>query len=334
MVKVLTGDEVEEILQECCANGDVANYMEGGPEQFFELPALLGRGYWHNIQLRPGLQLSLSDVEKRQIHHYHIRQHPQPMPLTFSYYLLGGCRVENDGLKVTHEETAGQSYIYCVPTTAELERYPAEQRIRHVKLTLSPELLPAFSDRLHELPADLRMAVERPEKALLYVANRITPAQQSLLQQLFQAPYQGITRHFYLEAKVLELLALHFDQMLTAPSTRQLPANEVDRIYHAQTILNQNMSHPPSVSELARQVQLNERKLKEGFRQVFDTTVFGYLTQRRMQAACKLLAQQRSVSAVAAAVGYASSTAFSNAFRRQFGVSPKGYQLGQRHTFF
>ncbi|MEM6521433.1 MAG: AraC family transcriptional regulator [Cyanobacteria bacterium P01_C01_bin.70] len=36
------------------------------------------------------------------------------------------------------------------------------------------------------------------------------------------------------------------------------------------------------------------------------------------------------MAAVATAVGYDSSTAFSNAFRRQLGISPKGYQLKQR----
>jgi AraC-like DNA-binding protein len=46
-----------------------------------------------------------------------------------------------------------------------------------------------------------------------------------------------------------------------------------------------------------------------------------------MEKACQLLMQQRSVAAVAAAVGYASPTAFSGAFRRKFGVTPKAYQL-------
>ena len=143
-------------------------------------------------------------------------------------------------------------------------------------------------------------------------------------------PYQGITRYFYLEAKVLELLALQFDLMAPPTSTNHIPPKEVDRIYQAQAILDQNMSQPPSTAELARQVNLNERKLREGFRQVCDNTVFGYLTQQRMQTACKLLTQQRSIAAVATAIGYDSSTAFSNAFRRQFGMSPKGYQLKQR----
>ena len=146
-------------------------------------------------------------------------------------------------------------------------------------------------------------------------------------------PFQGVTRQVYLEAKVLELLALHLDQILPKAHLQPLPTNEVDRIHQAQEILIQNLATPPCVSELARQVHLNERKLKEGFRQVFNTTVFGYLTQQRMARACQLLSQQKSIPMVAAAVGYASSTAFSGAFRRRFGISPKQYQLEQRRKF-
>jgi AraC-like DNA-binding protein len=74
-------------------------------------------------------------------------------------------------------------------------------------------------------------------------------------------------------------------------------------------------------------VGINDRKLKQGFRQVLDTTVFGYLTHKRMEVACQLLRQQRSVAAVAAAVGYDSPTAFSGAFKRKFSITPKAYQL-------
>ena len=59
--------------------------------------------------------------------------------------------------------------------------------------------------------------------------------------------------------------------------------------------------------------------------------MFGYLQQYRMEQA-QLLLQDRelSVAKVAATVGYRSPEAFSTAFRRQFAVSPKAYQLGRR----
>ena len=322
MAKVLTGTEVEEILQECRANGEVADYVTGA-EQFFELPPCLGRGYWRHIQLRPGLQLNVSDLEKRHIHRSYIQQHPKSMPLTLSYFLSGGCRVENDGIKGVQEEVAGKSYFYCLPSTAEVEQYQAEQRILKINLKIHPDLFPTLSDRIHELPTDIRNAIEHPGQTMLYSASRITPAQQRVLKQILQCAYQGITRQFYLEAKVLELLALHFDQMLAPANIRPVAASDIDRIYQAREILTQEMTCPPSLADLARQVQLNERKLKEGFRQVFGTTVFGYLQKYRMQQARQLLiAGGTTVQETASYVGYASRSSFVAAFKKQFGITP------------
>ena len=327
MAKTLTGTEVDEILDECRANGEVADYTEGS-EQFFELPPALGKGYWREIQLRSGLQLDLSDLEKRQNHHHRVRQHPQPMPLTFSYYLAGGCLVENDGLQHPEEESAGHSYLYCLPATAEVEKYQAAERIRQVTLRVSPELMETFSDRIGELPTALKAAIEQPGQSILYYKNNISLKQQQVLKQLFQCTYQGLPRQLYLEAKGIELLALHLDQLLTtACGECKLPASDIDRIYHAREILKQNITQPPSLSELARLVQLNERKLKQGFRQVLGTTVFGYLHQYRMEQA-KLLLQTGNINVQETAkfVGYASRSSFVAAFKKRFNVTPSAYR--------
>ncbi|MEM9768140.1 MAG: helix-turn-helix domain-containing protein [Cyanobacteria bacterium P01_D01_bin.71] len=322
MAKVLTDKEVAAIFEGCQARGETVSY-ETETEQYIEVPQPLGRGYYRNIQLHPGLRLRISDSERRHIHRCQIQQHPQPMPLTFSYYLSGAGRVDNDGLKGVQEEVAGKSHLFCLPGTAEIEEYPAEQRICKVHIQIFPEMVQALSDRIHELPTDIRAAIEQPEKAMLYLASCITPMQQRVLKQILQCAYQGITRQLYLEAKVWELIALHFAQMLTLPNVKSLAATDIDRIHQAREILIHNMVCPPSLNDLARQVQLNERKLKEGFRQAFDTTVFGYLQNHRMQQARQLLMEGgTTVQEAASYVGYASRSSFVAAFKKQFGIPP------------
>ena len=89
--------------------------------------------------------------------------------------------------------------------------------------------------------------------------------------------------------------------------------------------------HSPSLIDLARQVGLNDRKLKEGFRHLFGATVFGYLRDYRLQQAKELLHDyDLTIASIATTVGYKSPEAFCNAFRRKFDVSPKAYQLRQR----
>ncbi|MBS7810300.1 helix-turn-helix transcriptional regulator [Roseococcus pinisoli] len=74
---------------------------------------------------------------------------------------------------------------------------------------------------------------------------------------------------------------------------------------------------------LARQVGLNEKKLKAGFRTQFGTSVIGFLQDVRLRAAHRLLLEGRSsVTEVAMAVGYANPSHFALMFRRRYGVSP------------
>ncbi|MHC5828351.1 MAG: helix-turn-helix transcriptional regulator, partial [Nostoc sp.] len=118
---------------------------------------------------------------------------------------------------------------------------------------------------------------------------------QVAVQQILQCPYQGVTKRMYLESKVWELVALIIQQEIQihqgSLEIYALRASEVDRVYHAKEILLKHHDNPPSLIQLARQAGLNDRKLKQGFRQVFGTTVFGYLHQYRMELAHKLLIQ-------------------------------------------
>lgn len=157
---------------------------------------------------------------------------------------------------------------------------------------------------------------------------------KQILQQLLQCPYQGLTRQLYLESKALELFSLQFaqwsDNSQRSPQIINFRSDDIERLHQAKEILIDNFCNPPSLIDLARQVGLNERKLKQGFQQIFGTTVFGYLQNYRMQQARQLLHNSNvTIASVAAAVGYRNSEAFSVAFQRQFAISPKAYQLGK-----
>lgn len=163
----------------------------------------------------------------------------------------------------------------------------------------------------------------------------ITPAMQVVLQQMLHCPHHGATRQMYLESKFVELLTLWLAQVEDQGGAdrpiadRSLPmkGSDLDRIYQARDILLQRFQTPPSLTDLARQVGLNDCTLKRQFKQVFGKTVFGYLHDYRMEQARRwLLDRQWSVTEVARRVGYTNLCAFSTAFRKKFGLSPRSFQ--------
>ncbi len=68
---------------------------------------------------------------------------------------------------------------------------------------------------------------------------------------------------------------------------------------------------------------LNEYKLKKGFKETFNNTIFGYLTDQRLQLAKQyLLDTQQTAAEISMQLGYATPQHFNNAFKKKFGITP------------
>ena len=146
------------------------------------------------------------------------------------------------------------------------------------------------------------------------------------LQQILQCPYQGITKQLYLESKALELITLQLHQLSEdrRPASKSLKLDDIDCIHLARDILIRNLDDPPSLLTLAKQSGINSFKLKQGFREIFNTTVFGYLHAYRMEEARRLLQLgELNVTQVAQTVGYDHPGKFAAAFKKKFGINPK-----------
>ncbi|MEM7794618.1 MAG: AraC family transcriptional regulator [Cyanobacteria bacterium P01_C01_bin.118] len=152
----------------------------------------------------------------------------------------------------------------------------------------------------------------------------ITPAMQQVIAQILSCPYRETTRRSYLKRKALKLISLYLDALCRPP----LPKADLDCIYDAAAILRNQITDPPTMEQLARQVYTNRFKLYQGFHAIYGTTPLGYLRNHRMHSAYHLLTTSDwSVSQVAAAVGHSNRSRFATAFRQNFGFKPKAFQL-------
>ena len=91
--------------------------------------------------------------------------------------------------------------------------------------------------------------------------------------------------------------------------------------------MHREPARPWQLAELARVGCVSRSVLAERFTQVLGMPPLTYLTQVRMhRAAQRLLRTGDPVADVARAVGYQSGAAFAQAFRREFGCSPRDYR--------
>jgi AraC-like DNA-binding protein len=290
-----------------------------------QCPVQLGQGVLRQINLRDGLVLDIANYQ----HHDDIIlcSYDQPHPLEYTFHLSG----DDSGLF-----RAIPYHLYGSGTSpAEQGREIANHPIQWLSVHIEPVVFQTFvGDRSGQVPDALQHLIGDPEQEFYVRSGQATPAMQIVLQQILHCPYQGFLQRMFLESKVWELMTLVLEQETEAQQGKQtrswLKPDDVDRIHQARAILLQQLSNPPCLTQLARQVGLNECSLKRGFRQVFGTTAFGYLHHYRLEQARQMLAtDDMTVGQVAQSIGFARNY-FTKAFCQKFGCTPGAYRKGQR----
>jgi AraC-like DNA-binding protein len=151
-----------------------------------------------------------------------------------------------------------------------------------------------------------------------------------ILDQIYNCHYQGAFYNIYLESKSMELiLRLLWETAESREpkiSDRFIPDHDKACIFRARDILIKAVDTPPSLKALAQKAGINDTKLKRGFRQMFGTTVFGYLRKYRMEQAEKILSQgTMNVDETAYTLGFHDTAHFIRQFRQHYGTTPGTY---------
>ncbi len=164
-----------------------------------------------------------------------------------------------------------------------------------------------------------------------YKDGVITPSMAIVLNQLINYSLNSSIKQLYFKGKAYELLSLYFNRSEDA-DVEQCPflvdeANVI-KIRKAKDIIVLRMAEPPTLQELADEIGLNIKKLKEGFKQIYGDSVFSFLFDYKMEVARKLLeAGDDNVNEVGHKVGYSTSSHFIAAFKKKYGTTPKKYVM-------
>lgn len=150
-----------------------------------------------------------------------------------------------------------------------------------------------------------------------------------VINQIIDRKLHGALQDIYLKGKIYELLSLYFNTT-EENEADQCPfmANEetVSQIKMAKDIIIENMANPPSLEELSKQVGLNIKKLKMGFKEFYGTPVFTFLLNYKLDYSKKLLEENKlNVSEIATQIGYSNSSHFIAAFKKRFDTTPKQF---------
>ncbi|MEE9363132.1 MAG: AraC family transcriptional regulator [Cellulophaga sp.] len=147
---------------------------------------------------------------------------------------------------------------------------------------------------------------------------------QSVINEIIHCQYSKELKDLFLLSKSIELLVLQAE-LYNEKKNQNYIKSKKDKIklIEAKELLTARIENPPTLSELSKLVTLNEYKLKRGFKELFGTTVFGYIHKTRMDLAKRLLlGTSKTAKEIAYETGYGSPQHFSKAFKEQFGIPP------------
>ncbi|MDF2611128.1 MAG: helix-turn-helix transcriptional regulator [Lachnospiraceae bacterium] len=162
-----------------------------------------------------------------------------------------------------------------------------------------------------------------------------------IIRQLQSFAYNNSLNSLYLEAKILECIAILINEVSNSTEnaftnqinygtihigndrTIKLTSSDIRAIQKAHDILSQNYSNPPSIVSLSKMVFLNEQKLKAGFSKHYHMSIGKYTNHTKMTVAANLLSTtDLSVENIASQVGYHHPTNFTNMFKKIYGITP------------
>ncbi len=167
-------------------------------------------------------------------------------------------------------------------------------------------------------PANTQMKsydeIELQAELLLVLNNLLLKSQSSFVNTLF------------FQAKILEIFSLIYSEKASNTDHCPFLKNEatVRKIKAAKELLVTHFKNPPTIPELAKAVQLNESQLKTGFKEIYGSGPYQFTLSHKLEIAKQLLLSGNYlVQEAAFEIGYSNTSHFIEAFKRQFGVTPK-----------
>lgn len=224
--------------------------------------------------------------------------------------------------------SSGYTYVSFIRArTFGRYEFPVGSRFLGVEVRASLDYL----ERLNALECLRSVSTDHPLHLLstdtLWMGRlSLNPATRATALRLLEAGLQHAD-DLSVEACSLDILTAAIG-IMRAPSAARpsRPDRDARKLMAAKSLMVSDVARSWTISALARQVGLSEKRLKTGFRVSFGVPVHAFLQRSRLEAAKAMLEQHDgSITDIALAVGYANPSHFAKLFRRAFGMRPSAY---------
>ncbi|MGC5744834.1 helix-turn-helix transcriptional regulator [Chryseobacterium sp. NFX27] len=153
----------------------------------------------------------------------------------------------------------------------------------------------------------------------------MTVEMHMILNELISYSKKGMMQRLFVEAKIIKLLILIFEQfneknkLQTEPGISFVVKKFIDENYHKNI----------RAEDIGKLTGINQNKIRKEFKSQYKMTVADYISELRMLKAKKMIIDKEiMVKEIAIECGYEYVQNFTRAFKKKFGVSPEKLRNG------
>ncbi len=308
-------------IPELAISHDYSGLTNDYNEWRFELDHALGSGHYREIDFG-NIRIGYGNVTMAQKTTLHFESNFESVEMHFSLNGYSSTHARNS-LKNVNFEPNQHNIIYGNNVKGLLEWQDTKMEIFEVNLHL--DFFKKYLPEESKIFDAFRQSIENGLTSLMKKQNRhISQSMYRVIYEIIRCQRKGFFKRMFIEAKVIELLLLQFEQLCeTEFSNVTLKKQDVEKMYAVREFILGNLTESYSLINLAQEVGTNEFTLKKGFKELFGTTVFGFWSDAKMEEAYKmLLTKTKSVSQVSDIIGYKNPQHFTAAFKRKYGIVP------------
>jgi len=152
------------------------------------------------------------------------------------------------------------------------------------------------------------------------------PEMKDAVKAILHNKYRDSSKQFLNKWKAGEILLSALETVGRAELLMPLPLKELDikKLMKAREIIDAYFPEWIGLKAICTKSELNQLKLKIGFKHLFNQTPYRYYQDLKLKEAKRLLLEgKESISSIAYLAGYNHPSSFSREFRKVFGYSPK-----------
>ena len=291
-----------------------ANLVRSIGETWFVDPQYGKGSYWFYLMDGDTIVVSMDITYERAVEAsietvpylgFGLYEHAMPM------YCLPECAGSN--CKLIGHDWDGGPYI---------SSFESGKRLSSASITITPEAIRRYADALHCDEKKLRRVIGQ-----LTTSDGVPGLPSALRGFDITYPAASVADSYY-HAKVIEcfaLLASSIPERVTAADAVRI--SDRDCVECICSYIDSNLSSDLSTKTLCDIAHVSEGKMISAFRNVQGDTPQNYIRAQRLEYGRRLLLDgNRKIGEIAKSAGYRNQGAFTDAFKRAYGTTPRAYR--------